>query len=279
MSWNLVTLQDKRALVFRYVDPQAGPSAKGAFLAGAEPTIEEAQAAVSQPAVTVRLAPVFPLTPLSPEEVRRLALPDEPQWLSFYARDTPWTADARLRGAFHPEFPDDLQAAFHFPSTGQVEQMWVRLTSAEPGLDAYRGTLLNTAHSDPRVAAGESVLVRPAPGSPMPIWLSAVVQENLRGWSAKCESCGFDLVVEPVKTLIARHFPTAPADAVFEALTTRCALCRGTQVLSRRGTTAHEPSPGQPAPAATPPATSPKLIVGLVVAALALAGLAWRFWS
>lgn len=53
-----------RVLAFRDVDRQAGPSANGAYLAGAQPTREESVLAASQPNVTVRLAPAFALHPL-----------------------------------------------------------------------------------------------------------------------------------------------------------------------------------------------------------------------
>ncbi|MCC6336476.1 MAG: hypothetical protein IT380_21125 [Myxococcales bacterium] len=234
MSWNVLTVGARRVLAFRYVDRQAGPSAKGAYLADVQPTPEEAQEAATRPAVTVRLAPAFTLVPLSDAEVQRLGLPARPQWAQLLEQPGPWGADPRLAGKLHASYPDDLQAAFFLPEQRTVEQLWVRLAQVVPEHDAYRGRLLNTAHGAPSLCAGTEVVVRPTPGSAMPVWLSPAVLGNLRDWRGKCSACGFDLVVEPVEALIKREFRSAPPGTVFEALTTRCAMCRGTQLLTRQ---------------------------------------------
>ena len=135
----------------------------------------------------------------------------------------------------HPQYPDDLQALFFFPAARRVEQIWVRLERDRAEHGAYEGLLLNTAHSDPSVAAGGRVVVRPTPGARLPVWLSPTVEQNLRDWSAKCTGCGFDLVLEPVDAIAARQFQGAGAGVTFEALTTRCSQCGATQMLERRG--------------------------------------------
>lgn len=275
MSWHYFDgLEARRVLAFRYVDRQAGPSAKGAFLAGIDPTTGEVATAATRPEVTVRIDPRMQMTALSAADVARLGLPAEPEWMQFF-KPGPWTSDPRLAGKFHPEYPDDLQASFFFPSTGNVEQMWVRLERAEPALEAYAGKLLNTAHADASIAAGTTVLIRPAPGASIPVWLSPAVQENLRDWTAKCSACGFDLVVEPVSALLARQFANAPPGATFEALTTRCAMCRNTQMVTRRGL-ADSVSVTAAAPAPVPAVRSRSIAV-VVAVVLVLAALAWSF--
>jgi hypothetical protein len=95
------------------------------------------------------------------------------------------------------------------------------------------------------------------------VWLSTAVEQNLREWSGKCEKCGFDLVLEPVSALIARQFPGTPPGVAFEALTTRCAMCAGTQMLQRRT------APLQPAAKRRPITSWPVVIA--VGAAIAIA--------
>ncbi|MBL8909692.1 MAG: hypothetical protein JNM17_03205 [Archangium sp.] len=81
MAWGLIRAMDQFALVFTYVDPKRGPSAKGARVRGTEPMPEDARDACERPNVTVRIEPGLRVRPLSPEQFQLLALPEEPAWL------------------------------------------------------------------------------------------------------------------------------------------------------------------------------------------------------
>jgi hypothetical protein len=89
MSWGFIRLPDQRALVFSYVDPKAGPSAKGARVLGDVPSPEEVQAAVMRPNVTVRLEKGLTPRPLKDETLDELGLPDEPAWLELFRPPPP----------------------------------------------------------------------------------------------------------------------------------------------------------------------------------------------
>lgn len=265
MSWGLIRVQEQLAIVFPYVDPQAGPSAKGTLLTSTEATLEDARAAATRPNVTVRLGEGLQVRPLPALEVERLALPDEPEWLRFFQAPPSgaWTKDPYFKGRFHPQFPNDVQGVFFFPASRKAEQMWVRLERETPVAGTYEGALLNTAHLEPTLKEGTRVRLRGAEGASGPVWVSDVTAQNLATWDARCEACGFDLVLEPVEVLIARSFPDSPAGTVFEALTTRCAMCRQTQVLQQKQ---------QDAVPAGPSRTT-KLALILVPAVLGLAAL------
>ncbi len=236
MGWGIVRLPEQRALVYSYVDPQAGPSAKGALMHGEAPTLDDARAAATRPGVTVRLGPGLTPRALTEEELIDLQLPDEPEWMEFFRprEEGPWRKDPLLAGRFHPQHPNDLQVSFFLPAHRQVEQMWVRLDGEVPALHAWGGTLLNTSHLDPALTQGTRVAVRGAKGAEAPLWVSEVMAKNLERWDATCSACGFDLVLEPVEALLARQFPGLPEGSVMEAFTTRCAMCNQTQSVSLR---------------------------------------------
>ncbi len=269
MSWGLIRVQDHQALVFSYVDPQAGPSAKGALLRDVEPTSEDVRDAATRPTLTVRLGPGLQPRPLPVELAERLTLPAEPEWLAFFRPGPPgpWTKDPLLAEHFHADCPDDVSALFFLAGTGQVERMWVRLDREVPAHQAWGGVLLNTAHHDAALTQGTRVMVRGVPGAKGPLWLSPAMAKNLEQWSAKCEACGFDLVLEPVEVLIARQFKNVPAGESLVQLTTRCAMCRQTQLVVRR-------EPSAPVDAVTPREPLPPLGVAVFVV-LVLAALAF----
>jgi hypothetical protein len=81
MAWGLIRAQEQFALVFTYVDPRRGPSAKGALVHATEPGPDDARAALERPNVTVRIEEGLRVRPLSPEQHALLKLPDEPPWL------------------------------------------------------------------------------------------------------------------------------------------------------------------------------------------------------
>lgn len=106
MPWGLIRVQDQFALVFTYVDPKRGPSAKGARVRGTEPTPEDARDAVERPNVTVRIEPGLRARVLSPEQFELLALPEAPPWL-VHVRGTDY-AEPPLRA--EPAPPDHRAA-------------------------------------------------------------------------------------------------------------------------------------------------------------------------
>ena len=173
------------------------------------------------------------LTPLPPETITRLGLPLRPPWLKqFYGLppDRPWRDDPALAGRFHAQDPDDLEVTFFFPAA--AEHMWVRTTAHAPAIGGYEVELLNTPFATGTgLATGAQVAYRVPTGAIGPVWVSPAVRSNLEHWSAKCDSCGFDLLLEPAKDIIARQFPT-PLETV--AFTTRCPICGQGMMVEQR---------------------------------------------
>jgi len=140
--------------------------------------------------------------------------------------DAPWHQDPALKGHFHPECPDDLQALFFFPETKAKEKIWVRLHKVAEEIQGYQGELLNQPHSTDSLKKGEFVYLRKSPGLPKPVYVSPSMKEDLIEWTMCCQQCGFDMLFHPVKQLAARQFPDAPMGSVPIAFGTRCPLCK-----------------------------------------------------
>lgn len=263
MTWGVVRLEEQRALVFSYEDAVAGPSAKGARLVGDEPTEDEARAAIERPDVTIRLEPQMELRPLAPELATRLGLSTPPSWVeSLVAKPKgPWSDVEGFQGFFHPVRTDELQVTF-LTSTGTAERRYVRLDTPRPELEAWEGELLQDVAGEPLLELGARVVTRPAPGGQGPVWMSAVTIENLRTFEALCQSCGFDLIVDPAE-------PLSDGAIVFVIA---CAGCGQPQDVARR----IDDVPGAPVEETKPASSAAGALVIIVTAALlALTGLAW----
>ena len=72
-----------RVLAFQYVDPVAGPSAKGARV-GEPPSPEDVRRVVDHPDRTFRQPKQFSAMPVRPDEALRLGLPRDPPWIGHF---------------------------------------------------------------------------------------------------------------------------------------------------------------------------------------------------
>lgn len=98
----------------------------------------------------------------------------------------------------------------------------------------FHGRASQPINASPRVQApspGVRALSKPHP--PL-VHMPRVAVENLRTWTAVCESCGFDLLFIPVMDLHKMQFPNTPAGTVPVQFTTRCVLCSQTMHVTKR---------------------------------------------
>ena len=236
----------ERFLAFTYTDASAGPSAKGAKVAGDQPTPAEVEEAVQSPGVTLRMAGVSSV-PLEEGWITYLRLPAEPPWMAHFAgaakpapgaaSKTPWRDDPRLAGHFHQSQPDDIEANFVLLKQKTIEKMWVRITAPvrASAVDiGFMAELLNQSHHVPEFKPGAKVFVRPSKSHPPLLQVPRVAVDNLREWTTVCEGCGFDLLFIPVADLAKMQFPNAPAGSVPVRFTTRCIMCQQTMHVAER---------------------------------------------
>src|SRR5882757_4374210 len=103
-SWVMIDrLPDEPIIAFVYLDPHAGPSAKGGLASQHDLAM--------MPSRTVRLSPQVTLREMSEAEISARKLPARPHWVSPFGPQpdpqAPWDRDPLL--TFHPQYPDDVQ--------------------------------------------------------------------------------------------------------------------------------------------------------------------------
>src|ERR1041385_2014300 len=81
--WVWIPAPEGWLLAFTYVDPTAGPSAKGAVVRD-PPTPEQIRNAIDHPDLTVRDPVRFGAVAIGAEEALRLGLPKDPPWIGFF---------------------------------------------------------------------------------------------------------------------------------------------------------------------------------------------------
>jgi len=170
-----------------YVDPQAGLSAKG-YLSEDQvlANIYDGQLYLLPATVRLNLPVVLGWEIMSDEEIRRLHLPEISSLLEYYGpqpkpgtRWGEWRQHPKLRGRFHPDYPDDIEVIVYDDdletSTNTPERIWVRVTAMAG--DIFCGVLLNQPYNLKTLNEGDEVLFTVVDGIDYPI---RVMEDQLR---------------------------------------------------------------------------------------------------
>jgi hypothetical protein len=233
-------------IAFVYLDPHAGPSAKGGLAS-------EAQLA-TMPSRTVRLSAQSKLHELNAAEVHARKLPARPEWLAIYGKqpdpESPWHRDPLLAGKFHNDHPDDIQAFVHDGDPRRTrrgpELCWVRIlridraptrrviADYEPSRHVYVGELLNQPHSLDTVKRGDWLKLISVHGLPHLLHVTDEYLTEREGWTiTPCDRCGASECFDPPSVMARVRFPDAPAGAQIQRFTSFCSHCGGVQQLAR----------------------------------------------
>ncbi len=247
-SWVWIDrLPDEPIIAFVYLDPRAGPSAKGGLASDAQ--------LATMPSRTVRLAATQPLRTLSPDEVRIRNLPVPPEWVASFGPqpdpDAPWHRDPLLDGKFHAQYPDDIQTLVHDGDPRRTrrgpELCWVRIKRVdraptrqvtnvdyEPSRHVYIGELLNQPHTLTSVKRGDRLKLISVHGLPHPLHVTDEYLLEREDWKiSPCDRCGASECFDPPSVMAKVRFPDAPPDAQIQAFTSFCSHCGGIQQLAR----------------------------------------------
>lgn len=84
--WLWVPIDGAWAIAYSYVDPSAGPSAKGAIVDN-PPTFDQIRNAVDHPDRTFRDPASFKAVAISAEDALKMGLPKDPPWIGFFEAD------------------------------------------------------------------------------------------------------------------------------------------------------------------------------------------------
>jgi hypothetical protein len=241
-------LPDEPIIAFVYLDPHAGPSAKGGLASEAN--------LATMPSRTVRLSGGgVSVRELGDHEVRERKLPARPAWVEHYGPqpdpDAPWRRDPLLAEKFHPQFPDDIQALVHDGDPRRTrrgpELCWVRIqrvdraptrrlaaTDIEPSRHVYIGELLNQPHTLQSVKRGERIKLISVHGLAYPLHVTDEYLREREDWTiTPCTKCGMSECFDPPSVMVTVRFPDAPPNAEMTAFTSFCSHCGGVQELQR----------------------------------------------
>lgn len=139
-----------------------------------------------------------------------------------------------LRGRFHPEAPDDVQVVVHDggPKTSAAPEMvWVRVTGAGAN-NVFRGTVLNDPQQLETVRQGASINFVAPEGGHLLMVTGQYIAEREEWVVQPCSKCGLDELFDPPSLLVEQSFGNIEDVETMEAVTTRCGLCGGTQVVA-----------------------------------------------
>ncbi|MFT3699780.1 MAG: hypothetical protein QM831_41925 [Kofleriaceae bacterium] len=245
-SWVMIDrLPDEPVIAFVYLDPHAGPSAKGGLASQHD--------LAQMPSRTVRLTPQVAMRELSASEISARRLPSRPDWITHYGPQpdpqAAWHKDPLLAGKFHPQYPDDIQSFVHDGDPRRQrrgpELCWVRILKIdraptrqvsadyEPSRHVYIGELLNQPHTLTSVKKGDRLKLISVHGLPHPLHVTDEYLAEREDWRiTPCDRCGASETFDPPSVMARVRFPNMPEGAVLEAFTSICSHCGGVQQLS-----------------------------------------------
>lgn len=163
---------------------------------------------------------------------------------------SPWNEHPKLRGRFHPDFPDDLQVVVHdggpHISDRRPELVWVRVTECQD--EVFSGVVLNKPSQLQSVAQGSQIQFIVPDGGPHPLQVTPKYLKERPSWRllAPCKKCGLTELFDPPFQLLVSSFPSVTADHLSRGFmfTTRCGWC-GDGMLVRLKRTSWPDSQGK----------------------------------
>ena len=163
------------------------------------------------------------------------------------AQDMPreWRDHPKLRGRFHPEYPDDVQVIVHDGgprlTNHRPELIWVRITHWDGSL--FHGTVLNQPEQLSSVLQGSEIQFLVPDGGEHPLMVTDKYLGERAFWIIQpCDKCGLSELFDAPSDLLRVVFRGAPPDSMMEMFTAFCGACGGVQLVQHRDAQLEEDS-------------------------------------
>jgi hypothetical protein len=148
-----------------------------------------------------------------------------------------WRKHPKLKGKFHPEYPDDVQVLVHDGgprlTTHRPEGVWVRVTACAGSV--FTGTVLNQPHQLTSVREGSTIKFIAPEGGQHPLMVTEKYLCERPNWIIHpCQKCGLTELFDPPSDLMRVVFPNVPEGSIMEMFTAFCGACGGVQVVQYR---------------------------------------------
>jgi hypothetical protein len=149
-----------------------------------------------------------------------------------------WRNHPKLKGQFHPEYPDDLQVLIHEGGPRLTrkcpELVWLTVTGMDG--EVFRGRILNKPEQLTGIQEGSEIQFVIPVGGAYPLMVSKKYLEERPNWTIHpCNKCGLTELFDAPSDLMKVVFPDLPAGGITEMFTTFCGACGGVQVVEYRG--------------------------------------------
>jgi hypothetical protein len=160
-----------------------------------------------------------------------------------------WREHPKLRGRFHPDFPDDVQVLVHDGgprlTDRRPELVWVRVTGCAG--DVFTGRVLNQPHQLVTVSEGSVIQLLVPDRGEHPLLVTDKYLEERPEWDIEpCNRCGLSELLDAPSDLLRVVFPDTPEGTVMQVFTAFCGVCGGIQLVKQQGTGSEVPALPRP---------------------------------
>jgi hypothetical protein len=148
-----------------------------------------------------------------------------------------WRNHPKLKGKFHPEYPDDVQVLVHDGgprlTDHRPELVWVRVTTCTGSV--FKGTVLNQPKQLTSIQEGSVVAFLVPDGGQHPLMVTEKYLQERPDWIVHpCQQCGLTELFDAPSDLMRVVFPDLPDGSTMGIFTAFCGLCRGVQVVQHK---------------------------------------------
>ncbi len=148
-----------------------------------------------------------------------------------------WHNHPKLKGKFHPEYPDDVQVIVHDGgprlTRRSPELVWVRITASAGSV--LTGTVLNQPRQLTSIQKGSVIRFLVPDGGQHPLMVTEKYLQERPAWTVHpCQECGLTELFDAPSDLMRVVFPNMPAESIMEMFTAICGACGGVQVIQYR---------------------------------------------
>ena len=126
-----------------------------------------------------------------------------------------WRQHPRLRGRFHPDYPDDLQVLVHDGgpriTENRPELVWVRVIGNDH--DVFVGAVLNQPHQLESITQASQIRFIVPDGGEHPLLVTPKYLQERPDWIIQpCHKCGLSELFDAPSDLMRVVFPNSRAE-------------------------------------------------------------------
>jgi hypothetical protein len=148
-----------------------------------------------------------------------------------------WRESPKLKGKFHPQYPDDVQVVIHDGgpriSRRRPELVWVRVSGCQG--EVFLGNVINKPKKLKTVKQGSMIKFLVPEGGRHPLMVTDKYLIERDNWVIHpCNNCGLTELFDAPSDLTRVVFPNIPKNEIMASFTAMCGMCGGVQVVENK---------------------------------------------